>query len=656
LNRKNKKYDLFVFDPIYTKKYSPFLTVIDDWLPEYIEWYSEGASEQTSKYKGHWYSLPTFQKYKVMYSNLDYLKKYNMSIPLTWNEFIDTAEYILEKEHNLYNNTMLVGYNGFFPKNENSVCSLYEFVYSFRDEKSSPFPHFDSETAYEALEKLVEVKNRVSSNDLFLADETHNLGLLFTESIIFISLWDGFAHPSYKMTVLPGKKPGISGSALSSLNIGIPNFIDKKNKEASIQVLKFINSKEAQKKILKDFNLYSAIPSLYEDDNDEICKVRDCQFARNVQGIDRPIFQFDNYEVFSTKVIEILDGVLFHDKPIKEAITELDNISRFHKFSINDGSYSLVLMIISITLLGLLILTPIVLFIPALRKYFLIFSVYSWLIFIIGLLMILSTVFTYLGELKSSTCLERQVLLTLGYTLILIPALFKLAVNFPKINKYSDWIHNNKYIFIAIIIGIESFLNLFYLIFPMKIRELVMNKNEKNFSKCSFHTGGLVIAWIQIIIKLVLYILIDLLIFLEWNIRKIFYSTRVILLFITINELFFIVFIILKHMSISTFNVYYTLEISLIITIIFINYIYMFVIRLFHKKLGAIKDEEKLINSLLKFNNMPSNISSNMTSNVDQEKLTETKTGISNSTSTSKQNSSISSKILIYHYATESFK
>jgi len=50
-----------------------------------------------------------------MYSNLDYLKKYNMSIPLTWNEFIDTAEYILEKEHNLYNNTMLVGYNGFFP-------------------------------------------------------------------------------------------------------------------------------------------------------------------------------------------------------------------------------------------------------------------------------------------------------------------------------------------------------------------------------------------------------------------------------------------------------------------------------------------------------------------------------------------------------------
>jgi len=66
LNRKNKKYDLFVFDPIYTKKYSPFLTVIDDWLPEYIEWYSEGASEQTSKYKGHWYSLVC---------NLNYIKK-----------------------------------------------------------------------------------------------------------------------------------------------------------------------------------------------------------------------------------------------------------------------------------------------------------------------------------------------------------------------------------------------------------------------------------------------------------------------------------------------------------------------------------------------------------------------------------------------------
>jgi len=45
---------------------------------------------------------------------MNYLNKYNMKIPSTWNELIKTGKYILNQERK-NNNTDIIGYNGFFP-------------------------------------------------------------------------------------------------------------------------------------------------------------------------------------------------------------------------------------------------------------------------------------------------------------------------------------------------------------------------------------------------------------------------------------------------------------------------------------------------------------------------------------------------------------
>jgi len=58
-----------------------------------------------------------FIKYKVLYSNTIYLDKYKKPIPKTWDELIETGEYILKREREEYNNVDLVGYNGLFPSN-----------------------------------------------------------------------------------------------------------------------------------------------------------------------------------------------------------------------------------------------------------------------------------------------------------------------------------------------------------------------------------------------------------------------------------------------------------------------------------------------------------------------------------------------------------
>jgi len=42
------------------------------------------------------------------------LKKYNKTIPETWDELIETSKYILEEEKKLNKDIDLIGYNGFF--------------------------------------------------------------------------------------------------------------------------------------------------------------------------------------------------------------------------------------------------------------------------------------------------------------------------------------------------------------------------------------------------------------------------------------------------------------------------------------------------------------------------------------------------------------
>ncbi len=49
--------------------------------------------------------------FSFLFSNIELLNKYNKTIPETWDELIETTEYILDREKQL-NNTDLIGYNG----------------------------------------------------------------------------------------------------------------------------------------------------------------------------------------------------------------------------------------------------------------------------------------------------------------------------------------------------------------------------------------------------------------------------------------------------------------------------------------------------------------------------------------------------------------
>jgi len=48
---------------------------------------------------------------------------------------------------------------------EECISSVEEFIYSYREFKNSTFPDYDSEEAINALNKLKQIKNEISSGN-----------------------------------------------------------------------------------------------------------------------------------------------------------------------------------------------------------------------------------------------------------------------------------------------------------------------------------------------------------------------------------------------------------------------------------------------------------------------------------------------------------
>jgi len=63
----------------------------------------------------------------VLYSNTNYLKKYNEDIPTTWDKLLEVGENIVKQERNNNNNMNFYGYNGLFPTSNFFFFFFFKF-------------------------------------------------------------------------------------------------------------------------------------------------------------------------------------------------------------------------------------------------------------------------------------------------------------------------------------------------------------------------------------------------------------------------------------------------------------------------------------------------------------------------------------------------
>ncbi|ORX79188.1 periplasmic binding protein-like II, partial [Anaeromyces robustus] len=243
MNKKSVKYDIYMFDSIYTNKYSPFLLDL-------------GKTINTTIINNFDKDLPLYLNFGILYSNKSLLDKYNKKPPKTWDELLEMGTYILEKENITNVNNGIIGYAGHMPEYETSVCSSMEFIHSFRDNIDSPIPSFKSLNAEKAFDKIKELKNKLSTDDYFLSSDFLIVFNLLFEKILFARYWDNIiSKDKYYVSRLPGEKEDISTSCISGLNVGINKFSSIENQNASLEVLNFFFSEEIQKKLLLENQL-----------------------------------------------------------------------------------------------------------------------------------------------------------------------------------------------------------------------------------------------------------------------------------------------------------------------------------------------------------------------------------------------------------------
>jgi len=197
---------------------------------------------------------------------------------------------------------LLTLHNGAFSYDEVGTGSLYEFIYSFRDNIDDPFPDFRSENALNALKMMKKLKEELASDKIYIDLDGNHENLINGNGLFIKQNHIKFpANNAYEVTILPGSKEGISGSYIGGDNISINKFIEKEKVEAAIKALQYMTSKDVQKRMMAEFNIFSGIYSLYKEK--ELCDMGDlCDIYKNVQPVVKPISRTNDYLEYSQRI------------------------------------------------------------------------------------------------------------------------------------------------------------------------------------------------------------------------------------------------------------------------------------------------------------------------------------------------------------------
>jgi len=549
---KKNKYDIYFYENNYLPVYAPYLLDLNEYVSKsIIDKYDPKLLSDLCQVEGRLIGLPIALFYTVFYSNEPLLKQYNKPIPKTWNEMLETGKFILNEERKK-NNTELTGFNGLFSDDNQGTYSIFEFLYSYRDSRDEGFPDIKSQTFIDALNMMKKLKTELSSDEEFLSDEMYAISRLFDGKTIFVKYWilnDLLLNMiNYNMTNLPGVKEGISSSVPAGFNIGLNKNISDEKLEGALTALEFLSSEEIQKKYLKKRELVSAINSLYYDE--DVCKYADCDLFINMQPYSNPPFSFKDDPINTNKFRHYVHNFLYGNMTAEEVSKKIIDITKVYNISLdktNSGIIGLVsTIIISVTVL-LMFLSLTVLFKENFHPFFKFLSIDFWIFSVIGSISMLCLSFTHYGNITEKKCFLKSLIHSLGYSLTLVPVLYKLITKFPEENGISKWVKKYKYIFFLFFIALDIIWNSLLLITPYTVEEVIIDDGQ-NFQKCKAESTTckliMIVKWIYILIML---LALALLIFIEWNIRSIHSDLLLIVSIIYIDILGLLIIIVFNY-------------------------------------------------------------------------------------------------------------
>ncbi|ORY37851.1 periplasmic binding protein-like II [Neocallimastix californiae] len=590
LKKETKRYDIYFYDIVYSQLFGPFFMDLKKWLPkELINEYDTRFFIPACIYKDKLVGLPVYSEYTILYSNEKLLNKYNKSIPKTWNELLTTAKYILEEEKKL-NNTNIIGYNGLF--------HLYEYF---------------------NISKII--NTFIIKDIIFIKGHEFGLSAMDDESALFIKFfYIPENNPTFKKSPLPGSKEGISGSTVWAYNIGVDNRVigDKNENEIKI-ALSYLCSKELQRKLTKKKKLLSPILNLYNEE--EVCNVVNCTLFKQIQPILRPSFLVDDYIKYALKFTEYIDEFLFGNETSINTLNKIKDLTKIYNISFNIKDTYLGILIISIISVFILfiILSIIYNLFEDSEENIHFISTKLWIMGMIGIIIILLVSFTEIGNITILKCHIRQIMISIGFSFIILPIIYILINEFPKEISIFRWISQHQWAFILFYISIDIILNILTIFSPYDINKKV-NFNNQKFEICQMNiTFGKINQILLFSFKIISLCVILYLIFSEWKTNEIQMNT---FLYVTINNLLIIIlYIITRNLNISNYIFYFLIHEGIYMLFSLSNYCFLLYVELF---LVFIKSKQKIRRKSVKVVKFQMQFSeSNIDENISKTSLDE---------------------------------
>jgi multiple sugar transport system substrate-binding protein len=285
-------YDVIGLDVIWTAQFAEngWIIPLDSYLgPGEMDQYAPGLVDACT-YDGQYYAYPYFMNLGILLYRKDLMDK-NFGIGMwsesdfgTWEGLNATANYILNNNSGNLDNHNLVGYVGQFDNYEGGTINFLEIagsngatdLISSNDIKFYPNTNLaDAMTFFQNLIAPqytgVQGTPYIIPRSALVMDEGSSIGIWVQNNSIFMRQWT-FAYQSslgagidFGIAPLPhfegatdNKTSCVGGSILA-----IPTFINSAQREAAINLTKFLGMPFAQEAELKVVSNFPALKSVY---------------------------------------------------------------------------------------------------------------------------------------------------------------------------------------------------------------------------------------------------------------------------------------------------------------------------------------------------------------------------------------------------------
>ncbi|KAL6613112.1 periplasmic binding protein-like II [Neocallimastix californiae] len=551
LKSKSSKYDLIIHDMIDSKKLANYLTNLNEYISSPLfEMYSNGIVNDTYIINKNMIALPLYIEYSMLFSNQDLLDKYEKSIPKTWDDLINIAKFIMTEELNSGNEVF--GYSADMTDTESGFASFYEYIYSFREKETDPYPKITNSEAVEAMKKLKKLKDELGEHGIRSNQNDIN-ECLNSSNCLFVKTWNTAPHiGNYTVSNLPGHATGVTGSCLGGYNMGINKHISNKKKENVAKVINYFVSYEYQKDNILKYGVQSALKDIYDDSS--ICqKYKQCQDFRTIQPILRPIHAKDDYFDYSHRYRNFLLKYLYDDTDLNECLQNIEYLTKIFYEEESSLMNKIYIIIISVTVLYMII-TYCLAFTKKHRGKFGLLNRFYWFLYMLGQIIIMCYGIAGMGETTNFKCQIRPIIFSVGFTLSNTILLVRMLINFPESERrFVRFCENNFGLTLIISLGIDTILNVINLIEPYEVESII--DGNIMYNKCKLGTMlGLLSLAIIFLYKILILIAMAILVFVEWNIKEFRHDIRYLTSTLFISFIIYFLFGMVQNINLGGYK------------------------------------------------------------------------------------------------------